>query len=628
MPSYRLFLDKPEEYLQSCWSEGKKNFEQISTRLQSNWKLYNLVSDALAERAALGDGRANLFIPLINPSIDSRVATIVAEILGNIEVLNFKATPNNPNRDLATQKASNCNAAVDFAMNFSDWDTKLTEWITSAEIYPVAFVKIFIDEVYKDEPVIENILPEQLQGLSLERLMSSLSEVKFKKKLVYRGPVFELVSPHEILYDYNVIRIEDSPFIIHRKRVDYFYLKERFKDKISDELLERQEPSQDLNDYAWEEEDQVGRGQGREVHKNNYTLAEAWIKTVDESGYCSYKVYWFLPELSRKEGEKKLEILDESTPEEMNMAGIGYPFEPLVIRPRPNKLEGMATADLLTPLQHELSDLHNQLQDTLTYTLYPQLLQESGAVISPRQPTFSPREIWTVSRADAVKPLHIPAINLEHIYASIKLIRETAQNTSASEDYIMGSSFVKADTTLGEARIKHAGAGRRIGLSILQVYKSVRKLKHKMLTILRQTISPELEIALTGQAGQLRSFTAEDLLVNVDIFIPTLPALADKALKQVQADRHYERLMTSPLVATNPVAQFQVLKHYLDEYEYDPLTKKAVLDAIMPQVMKMQQEIQKMEIMKAMGVQPPEQTETTPAQIPKTPENLAASVVG
>ena len=628
MPSYKLFLDKPEEYLLSCWTQGKRNFEELSARLQQNWKLYNLVSDELAQRAQLGDGRANLFIPLINPSIDSRVATMVAEILGNIEVLNFKATPNNPNPDLAIERAANCNAVVDFAMNFSDWDTKLIEWITASEIYPVAFVKVFLDEVYRDEPAIENVLPEQLQGLSLERLMSSLSEVKFKKKLVYRGPMFELLSPHEILYDYNCIRIEDSPFIIHRKRVDYFYLKERFKDKISDELLERQEPSQDLNDYAWEEEDQVGRGQGREVQKNNYTLAEAWIKTIDESGHCSYKVYWFLPELSKKEDNKKLEILDESTPEEMNMAGIGHPFVELVIRPRPNKLEGMSTADLLTPLQHELSDLHNQLQDVLNYTIYPQLLEESGAVLSPRNRTFSPREIWTVSRKDAVGILHIPAINLEHIYANIKMVRETAQNTSASEDYIMGSSFVKSDTTLGEARIKSAGAGRRIGLSILQVYKSVRKLKYKMLTLLRQTISPELEIALTGQAGQLKSFTAEDLLVNVDIFIPTLPALADKALKQVQADRHYERLMASPLVATSPIAQFQVLKHYLDEYEYDPLTKKAVLDAIMPQALKMQKQADLNQLMQLTGIQLPEPGTKTTSTMPSTPENLAASVVG
>lgn|SRR5574341_22630 len=612
MPNYSDFEKSPDKYKNQCYQEGDQHYRNIEPRLRENWQLYNLVSDLLQERAALDDGRSVLFIPLIYPHTESRTATIDSEVLSNQDALKFKPWMGSPNLDQDQLKADKCNAAVDFAMYVSEWEDKLDMWVQASEIYPIIVAKVYVDEIYAEEGELQEIKPGA-EDLSEEQKQEYIAEVNEKSKTnggrvhtikdlpellasldialpmvkrlnytdkpLYTGPNFTILSPHEILYDPKVRTLSESPYIIHRKRVDWFYLMTHFKEKVKDRVDEINKQKVGLwEDYDYEEEKQVGRAENDQKTRRTWLLVEMWYKYMDSDGKVKIKVCWFLPQCQQDDGKEIFE-LDEKTPKELKMAGVNYPFVELTLRPRPNKLEGMATADILVPFQHEKSDLHNIGIESLARS-FPVVLQEQGAILSPKHLDFSIGAVWTVSRKDAVNTLTVPQINLEWILQYMRLVDESAQNTSSAYDFIMGSQFIKTDQTLGEARIKQGGAGRRIGRSILQVMKALKKLRFMFLKILQQTITPEFEARLTGANPSIKSFTVEDLLVNVDIYIPNLPSLADKALKQVTADRNWERLISSPIVASSEEAQFELLKDYLTAYEFPADRKQAVLDAV------------------------------------------------
>ena len=255
-------------------------------------------SRALEERAQLDDARSVLFIPLINPAIDSRSAVIVGEALNNPEALKFKAISTTPDQELDQAKAENCNTVVDWAQDIdNNYQVKLMEWVTAGGIYPLVFAKIYIEEITEE---VEK--PKEggfdAVGLPVEMVIeeeSAITETKegekpeTEEKSIYRGPMFEILSPHEVLYDFSVRNLKDSPYVIHWKKVDYFYLKNKWPNKITDDILAKQGTSSDYRDFDTEK---------RTMQRDNkpYDLCEAWIKTITAKGKIKYRVYWFLPE--------------------------------------------------------------------------------------------------------------------------------------------------------------------------------------------------------------------------------------------------------------------------------------------------------------------------------------------
>lgn len=663
MLNYEDYKKDKEKTLGTFWSNGLKNYQQIQPRLRQNWQLYNLVSELLQARAALGEDLSVLFIPVIYPSIESRTATIMSELLNNLEALSFKAFLNSPDYEADQKKAENCNTAVDFAFYLNEWEYKARNWVEAAEIYPVVFAKAYVDEIKTTEPEIVNTsldgltVAEQLQIINANRkegepeitiqelpgIINAYKEslppkkkMKVKSRTIYKGPFFDILSPHECLYDFNVRHIQESSYVIHWKRVDRFYLKAKYPHlNLTDDILDKQTTETDELDYDVEEEVEVGREPGREGKRKTIDFVEIWFKVI-ENDEVKYKVVWGLPKTpDPNDSTKSFYILDEKDPVEIGMDGVRFPFVQLVLRPRPNKLEGMATADILAPLQHEKSDLHNMIMDTLHYTLGPIIIAEEGAIRSPKTPEFSPRSIWTLSRIDAVKPFHIPNINIDQALAMTRLVEENAQNLASTPDFVRGSDFIKTDQTLGEARIKQAGAGRRIGLSILQVFRAIKELKLMFLTILRQTIDEKLEIRLSGGRPSIKELTMEDLLVNVDIYIPNLPALADRVAKEVQADRQFERLSAVPLIARDPQAQLEILRDYLNAHEYPADRKKIIFETLEKARIKSEIIPILLEIIQKAGIPlPPElvqfltQDGKKQTVMPKTSETLGAAVPG
>ena len=211
------------------------------------------------------------------------------------------------------------------------YHTIFTRLITNALITGCAALKVLWIKEYGEKEIDEIVTQEKLQSLinagynvkSDPVYINGIEKYRVKYKVSYiskNQPVFEVLPYNEFLFDTSALSLQEADYVIHRKLVNYDYLKRKEKEGVYKNISKIKD-----NIFTYEDDDIANRAQYLSENSKNkarklYMLNEYWgrididndglledvvitycgnqILSIEENTYSMYPFFVFTPFLS------------------------------------------------------------------------------------------------------------------------------------------------------------------------------------------------------------------------------------------------------------------------------------------------------------------------------------------
>jgi len=394
------FEEDPVAYCQAIYEEAAGRNDDLRDTNEENRLFYEGQDKVLDERR--NDTRvvrSALFIPEVQPAIDTRVGNIIAKVEEREFPVTIRPASLNPTTEEYAQARSverNINGQLRDCGYLTDG---FNEHVTAAEIYRTpSAVQVGWERKTEPKAVTESLpLKEAFFALMQGK---PISRVVWKDVPVNR-PFVDWVYPEDFLYEPNRSDFENtSEYVIRRHWLFYHELVAMANEQgwntknledMKDEIGEKQpEGATDSQRDAIEAEKDTPFRKG--YRDGKFLLTENYIVTYDAAGrqVVNYVVM---------AGNKEI-IKQRKTP----YRGIKFPFVPIVANRLPGTLEGLSSVDRGKYMQRLYNEIFNSYLDGITYRIFPPFKHPPGMKFS-KQPVYGPAEIWEMSDPDAFSPV-------------------------------------------------------------------------------------------------------------------------------------------------------------------------------------------------------------------------------
>ncbi len=244
------------------------------------------------------------------------------------------------------------------------------------------------------------------------------------------------------------------------------------------------------------------------------------------------------------------------------------PYHLIRFMPRDNSLLGLGIAQMLAPIQEEISTIHNQRIDnaTLSNTAVFKARKNSAAAISPLD--IYPGAIIKVDEPDDIEPMQIGAPH-------VTLLQEELNSNSIGEkrtgvsDYTVGreSAAIGSNATATSTLALIQEGNKRFKLTISEIRRALTNIAHQIIMLYQQFAQDQTVMYELFSAEDQQWFTQflklpEDIS-RAGVVIDT-PAISEATNKDTERQSYlalmglmrqfYEGLMQAMSLTINPQA--------------------------------------------------------------------------
>ena len=531
------FQDDRETYLLAIYEEANKRNEKLQPVNEKNRLFYEGIDKFIEERATDPNVvRSAIFIPLLKPAIDTRVADPVTRLHERKRPVTL--TPQNAVADTQEREhISKLEATLDRQLKESGYfPDGFAEHIQAAEIYRTpSAVKVGWRKVFQKKAVIRSE-PMKLWGMSLPILKRK--KVSFESVEVGR-PYVEWLFPDEFLYQPNRSRFDDTDYCIHR-----MWKTEKQIQAMADEFDYDKGKVNRAIEEAPSGDDGSQTSMRDTVEQEKGTAFDAGYKEdkilVCEFYFCSYN--------GTEEIIKRVTMVANKyiVKTENSFKGVRFPFVLVTANPLPGTLEGLSSVDIGLPHQRLYNELANAHIDGITYRMFPPLLRRSGVNFT-KPPRLGLGRQWELPdiKPDAIRPLIENPGQAPDLLPAMQVVAGSLRNILGAEDINQGTQanpYEKATSTKLRATYAARRASpinKRYGLAIIEIAK--------------------MFIALNQQYAD----DGADWVVDVDIDVPSLTAITDPETEKQDWLMILSTASAHPLYAT-PIGS-RKLRNILEE---------------------------------------------------------------
>jgi hypothetical protein len=371
------------------------------------------------------DDKSNLYIPYLFGIVETVVPRITNTLFNKKPFL--KPLPNEP-QDIEGAEANE--VLMDYQMEKTDFEEKITDTVKQSAIYGSSVVKVFWDKqaetIVEEQPRSLESLIDLYKTIGMGEDISSTIDVK-KEITIYEGPNIELCDKFDIYKDPYAERIEDSRYVIHEttKPTDYV------KDKIDRGIWELPEG------VKWEDIDKSANNNGDDVYSPIRRQSNIGMATEPTSSKGMIRVmeYW---------EKNKLVVLLNETHIVRNTENPFHhkqlPFVEMADTKVPKESEGIGEIEPNIHLQAELNTNRNQRIENVKMAINNMTAYVQGRV-DPEDLVSRPNGTIPVENIDdirkALMPIQTGTVN-PAAYTEEDRIKMDMQETSGITKYLRG----------------------------------------------------------------------------------------------------------------------------------------------------------------------------------------------
>lgn len=519
------------EYVQGLVDEGDKFYQLHKDDIDKAKDHFKLTSDHLQARKAI-EGRHSNYFPELHPAIRSRVASFLEVLRSGDPAIKLAAR----NNELpgAGESAKRLEDYVKYCYE----EGKLwTQWyfaLLNAEMYPYAPVYIDWEDRWAPVPFFDG------EKLSLrDWIVFSGPKIYPLQPQDYRGDLFARSWPQ---LDPDAMKYH---FMI--KDVSKGYLLQGHKDGRFPLLDPTKLDEAQSSTWANKRRDARMNEGYQKPESYNYELIQGQVRVYDDE---AEREVWRVVTLC---GEM---LLDEKP---YKYSALGPSYVILSSEPLPGEVAGMSTSMLGEKTQNLINELWNQRIEANEQAIFSPTFYK-GEMTS--DPTFEPMALCQVG--DDFESFPFPKNNLSgSLIEDIRFLEERNQQNLASYD-TMQPVMGKSKQTLGEYKGKQEAHNTILGLTA-QMYADAIVYTTKMAMGMATDRLPDwIELGLFGDNPVLNSLQLQDLATDLTIEIPKVKSLAMEEMNIIKWENLYEKLMTNPLVMSDPAKVHEVTRRYLE----------------------------------------------------------------
>lgn len=463
------FESDPLKYCQEIYREAVERNDDLRDVNVENRLFYEGIDSELEARANDPNvKRSSIFIPLLKPAIDTRVADPVSRVDDRECPITVK--PRDPNAEKGDKEQV---AKNEYELNTQFREcgylsNGFREHILGAEIYRLSAVKVGWEKTYEKKAE-RKVYMKKVLGM----LILPATRVEFKT-IESGRPYVEWLYPDEFLYQPNVSRFEDSEYVIHRMWKTEAQLLRMAEDLGYDEKLVKR-AIEEAPDDSYD---------GPKSNDSMRDQIEQEKDTPFEDGYKDDKILvceFYIPTMDGKnERVKRVTVVSNAhiVKTEDSYKGIRFPFVPITANRLPGTVEGLSSVDIGRNHQRLYNELVNTHIDGLTYRMFPVTLRRTGNKFT-KPPVIGLGRQWELPdiSPDGIRPLVENPGQAPDLIRTMQIVSDNLRNALNSPDSAQGFNaqpYEKATSSklraMGSER-RSAPTNKQYGLAVIEIAK-------------------------------------------------------------------------------------------------------------------------------------------------------------
>ncbi len=508
------------------------------------------------------EGCSNLHIPITGIIIDTLVSRMINPIFGTQPFVTARgvseSVPQQPLPDGGSdaphtisdnEKAHDVENMLDFVLTKRiGVYAKVQDWIRETFIYGRGIMKIvWRKDVRKytrklnREQVEEEvaIFQDRVQsGHSSAPILEFLDQMLFiaeandwekkpfvsieREEVTYNNPDWVFIPIEDFIYHPRAIDIASSPYVAHRFRMDY------------DELLKAQDAGvysniELVNPMGGGSESTIISAHGESLLKDVQTLEEGYDNSSQESEDE-------LEELELIEFHGKYDIDNDGRMEdivatfcpkqnvlisarETDLLHGKKPFAEIKMFPVPGRFESQGVPEIITDLQQELNDIHNQRIDNGTITNAVMFWYDPNSDVDPEIHRPGPGMGFPAG-PNQIGILQTGDVKFSS-FREEELVRRLIQDRIGVSDFAIGNDATAGQnkTATGVSAIVHEG-NQRLEMMLRNVAVGLNEAVLQTLQLIQQFGDDEMYFRIVeGAETSMRKVTAREIQGQYDIDI-------------------------------------------------------------------------------------------------------------
>jgi len=540
---------------------------QSSVDSRSDWQQgletwYKQYKGILKSKNFPWEGCSNLHIPITGIIIDTLVSRMINPIFGTQPFVTARGVsesvpqqplPNGgsdaPHTISDNEKAHDVENMLDFVLTKRiGVYAKVQDWIREAFIYGRGIMKIvWRKDVRKYTRKLNREQVEEEVAIFQDRVQSGhatapvlefLDQMLFiaeandwekkpfvsieREEVVYNNPDWVFIPIEDFIYHPRAIDIASSPYVAHRFRRDY------------DELLKAQDAGvysnvDLLNPMGGGNESTIISSHGESLLKDVQTLEEGYQNVgqeaedkleeieliefhgkydIDNDGRMEDIVATFSPKQNVLISARETDLLHGKKP-----------FAEIRMFPVPGRFESQGVPEIITDLQQELNDIHNQRIDNGTITNAVMFWYDPNSDVDPEIHRPGPGMGFPAG-PNQIGILQTGDVKFSS-FREEELVRRLIQDRIGVSDFAIGNDATAGQnkTATGVSAIVHEG-NQRLEMMLRNVAVGLNEAVLQTLQLIQQFGEDEMYFRIVeGAETSMRKVTAREIQGQYDIDI-------------------------------------------------------------------------------------------------------------
>lgn len=473
-----------------------KNHDAYSEPLKKNWTdLYNRYENELRKNSITAETEAKVCLGAAFALVENFVSKVIAQ---------------NPRfRYLARERGDSKPAEIynefndyqhDIAQSQVEYE-EIAKWGGACGLVGFKMGWRIEDVVRKTRG--KEILGKRISNPILVDMADKLKlgkDVKIDETERTANWTIRAIRPHDLIWDTEYPRWEDSPVKGHRVRKTYNELKSEGYDVSPLAAVVKGE-----KDY-WREQMSkypLGASQGTVMGLIPMEVAELYVDYVNENGI---KECYVMTVAGLSDGDvstSPVSIRFESNPLDKQFAPIGI-FRPIK---RPGKVEGYGVIEPVKGVLDAEEDTFNINMEASWTDVSRPMEYVPDNVLNEAELQFKPRTLVPVKKlGESVAVMATPTPNMGAASFLLSFLERAKQNVSGVTDYQTGANQLQKQQTLGEVNTKTFLSEQRLNKSLRNFEVEVLEASGRMALWLNQQYlseSPKIVYRVLGKKGSI-----------------------------------------------------------------------------------------------------------------------------
>ncbi len=458
------FSDDPVEYLKQCWAEGTEYMRKRRDEVKDNRAFYRGVDPVLEKRRADKDFcRSALFVNEIRPAIDTGIAAILDNVIEDIEGFLVFVPDDNEDQEATNELSSVLNKRL----QKQGWlSNTLRTLLLASRTDKVVFVEIGWDEKYDwvselvPAPTGVKGLVEALKYAAGLRKRPPVDHVKTTWKIADEGPYGKFLDWGELIYDPTAHDFQQGRYCI---RIDHPSTEELrnhaevagWNMEVVDQMIEDKDESGDQKGQSVADADRkLFTGLTDDYDEHAHEIHEFWIPTWDSDGKLDVR------RIVMGGADNKYLLSKNDKGDPTPCRHIRFPFLPFATTRKVNQIEGDPHVERVRDIQREHNDLHNAINDILSYGIFSGIIQgEDGEFLE--EPVRAPGFNWHVKDVTQILPMGPEIDGLNELSMLATSTKQKIREDLNTPDFSTGAQMDIKEEKVFQTKLRAQGSARR-----------------------------------------------------------------------------------------------------------------------------------------------------------------------